>query len=106
MSGPHTLHWTDPSTYNDTAQTPLDPSKIVGYEVSIDAVPAVSIPKQSGNTFDLTQLAVFSTLAPGSHIANLAVVLDAADGGAVGDFGHATFPAFGTPAAPTNLTVS
>lgn len=101
---PHTLSWQDPTTYADGSV--LDTSLIVGYEIQIDAVGIVSIPKQAGNTFDLTTLASWTTLKAGTHTVMLAVVLSAAANSAVGAFGTATFPIFGTPTAPTHLAVA
>jgi hypothetical protein len=74
-----------------------------GYQIAIDATPAVSIPIGYATTFDMSTLAVWPTLKTGQHSVQLAVVTKE---GVTGLFGTATFPILGVPVAPTALVVS
>lgn|GEM_PF-5261279 len=102
MSGGHTLNWTNPTLMTDG--TPFaGSSDTSGYQIAIDATPAVSIPIGYATTFDMSTLAVWPTLKSGAHTVQLAVVTKEA---VTGLFGTATFSIFGTPMAPTALSVA
>jgi hypothetical protein len=103
MTTKHTLAWVNPVARVDG--TVYDQALNAGYEIQLDATPAVSIPLAYGTTFDLSTLAAWPTLTVGIHTAGIAVV---DTGGLVSGFGTATFSVFSTspPLAPSAATIS
>lgn len=103
MSNPHVLSWANPTTRTDG--TALALTDIAGYEIQIDSVAAVNVPKAGGETsFDLSTLAAYEALKTGSHTATLAVV---DTGGNVSAFASpATFQFSAAPSAATSLAVA
>ena len=96
MGQAHTLNITNPTTFTDGSAFSAS-TDTAGYEIQIDGAAAVSIPNGYLTTFDLSTLAVWSTLKSGMHTVALAVVTKE---GATGVYGSASFPVLGIPAAP------
>lgn len=101
MSQAHVLNITNPTTFTDG--TPfVGSADTQGYQISIDKAASVSIPNGYLTTFDLSTLAVWSTLKSGNHTVDLAVVTKE---GVTGVFGSTSFQILGIPSAPTLAVV-
>lgn len=97
MSQAHTLNIGNPTVMTDG--TPFaGPTDTAGYQIGIDGGAVVSIPNGYLTSFDMSTLAIWSTLKSGTHSVTLAVVTKE---GATGVFGSTTFSILGIPAAPT-----
>lgn len=101
MAQVHTLTWTNPTTYTDG--TALPQSDFAGIQISIDGLPAVSVPVGYATSYDLTQLAVWPILKTGNHTAALAITTKEGVTGAAS--AAVTFPVFGVPSPATALSV-
>jgi hypothetical protein len=97
------LSWVNPVTRADG--TAYNQTQNAGYEIQFDGTPAVSIPLSYGTSFDMTTLAAYNALIPGTHTVGIAVV---DTGGLVSSFATTSFPAFSKslPLAPTSAAVS
>jgi hypothetical protein len=103
MSQVHIAQWVNPT--QNTDGTAFASTDFAGIQIEIDGQPAVSVPEASEITsFDLSTLAIWSTLKSGSHTATLAITNK--EGNTSAFSAVATFPILAVPMAPTGLTVA
>lgn len=98
-----TVSWVNPTTYADGS--PLNgQQEIAGYGIKVDGQGEVSVPSGYATSFDLTTLAVWTTLKRGSHTVAVSVV--AKDGGESDFSGATTFPIIVKPSPVTSVSVA
>ncbi len=102
MANPTTLKWQNPTTYVDGSV--YGQTDNAGYQLNIDAAPAVSIPLAWGTQFDLTTLAAFTALKKGAHSLTLQAI--SKGGIASAPSSAVTFSVEIAPAAPTAVVVA
>ena len=74
MANKTRLTWTNPTQNEDN--TPYDAStQNAGYDLALDGiVPTVTLPFALGTEFDMKNLAAYTAMPSGSHVARLRVV--------------------------------
>lgn len=102
VSNPTMLKWANPTTYIDGSV--YGQADNAGYQINIDAAPAVSIPLAWGTQFDLTTLAAFTALKKGTHSLTLQAV--SKGGIASAPSSAATFSVDIAPSAPTAVALA
>lgn len=102
VSNPTLLKWQNPTTYVDGS--PYGQADNAGYQINLDASPAVSIPLAWGTQFDLSTLAAYAALKKGSHSLTLQAI--SKGGVASAPSSAATFSVDLAPAPPTAVALA